>query len=528
MPQKTALISVSNKNSLLPFARGLTKLKYHLLATGGTYQYLKKNHLAVQEIKTLTNFPEILDGRVKTLHPKIFGGILARALPADQKTLQKYQIPTINLVCVNLYPFSQTIQKKSCTLTAALEQIDIGGVALLRAAAKNFPRVTVVVDPTDYPAILSKLQQNQLPISTRQKLASKALALTAQYDTTISNFLNSKQTQNSQTAPSNPASNLPTTITLSTPTLTTEFQTSLKLRYGENPHQKAHFLKEKNNNCSNIANARVLNGKALSFNNLVDADTAWRLALDFPRPTAAIIKHANPCGVASAPTIEKALTRAFTADTKSPFGGIVALNRPATPAIAAILRPFFLEIIIAPSFSKSALKILQRKKNLRLLATGKGPIEKQEIDLKKIGGGLLIQNYDTRRLTAADCQVVSTKTPTTQQLQDLIFAANVCRQTKSNAIVLAKNELTVGIGAGQTARVDAVEIALAKAGTRASQSVLASDAFFPFADSITVAAHAGLSAILEPGGSIRDPEVIKAADQANLALVFSGVRGFKH
>lgn len=514
---QTALISVSDKSGLVEFARNLVKLNFQLISTGGTARELKKNKIPVREIAELTSFPEILGGRVKTLHPKILGGILARENSEDYKTLQSQQIPKINLVCVNLYPFAQTIQKKKCSTAQAIEQIDIGGVALLRAAAKNFARVIVVSTPNDYPEILTKLKKRKLNLTERRKLAARAFQKTCQYDALITDFLKNA------TPTKNPGLGLPQTLPKKF-----NFIPAGKLRYGENPHQQAQFFREASNHFANIANAKILAGKALSFNNLVDADTAFRLPADFKLPTAAIIKHTNPCGVASAATIELALTCALKADLKSPFGGIVALNRPATKKIATILQPLFLEIVIAPSFTPEALKIFRTKKNLRLLATGTGKPDTQEIDFKKIGGGLLFQDYDHRRVVKKDCRIVSARLPTSHQLQDLLFAANVCRHAKSNAIVIARDLATVGIGTGQTARVDAVEIALAKAGTRASGSSLASDAFFPFADSVEVAARAGITALIEPGGSIRDPEVIAAADRANLILVFSGVRGFRH
>jgi phosphoribosylaminoimidazolecarboxamide formyltransferase / IMP cyclohydrolase len=505
MTKPIALVSVSDKTNLIPFSKKLIKLGFKIISTGGTAKLLSKNKIPVIQISTLTEFPEILNGRVKTLHPKIFGGILAQENKKDLDELQKLDIQPIDLVCVNLYPFSKTIKQKNCVLKKAIEQIDIGGVTLLRAAAKNFERVTVVSSPDQYSIVAEKLTQKKMDLTERKNLAAAVFAKTQQYDVLIANFLQGKNYQ------------LP------------NFVTQKRLRYGENPHQNAILMRENKNNFSNIANANVLQGKELSFNNLVDADFAFRIVQDFSAPTVAVIKHANPCGIASAPKIELALKNALSADKKSPFGGIVALNKNVNRSCAEIIKSFFIEVIVAPSFTTEAKKIFQTKKNLRLLAIEDfQKKEKRELEFKKIGGGLLIQDQDSRVITMQDLKIVTKKPPTKIQIQNLIFAANCCKHAKSNAIVLAKNLITVGIGAGQTARVDAVEIALAKAGTRAVNSVLASDAFFPFADSVEVAARAGVVAIIQSGGSIRDAEVITAADAANLVMVFSGVRGFRH
>lgn len=482
----------------------MRRLNFIILSTGGTAQVLRKNKIPVVEVAELTGFPEILGGRVKTLHPKIFGGILARNSKTDALDLRKNGIAKIDLVCVNLYPFAATIAKHGIKDAAAVEQIDIGGVSLLRAAAKNFSRVVVVADPRDYSAVVQKLTSGQLDVGERKKLAAAAFTQTARYDGLIAGFLGG------------------------TESFAPIYEFARHLRYGENPHQAATLFRDPAASGSNVANAKVLAGKELSFNNLVDADFALRLVSDFVPPTAAIIKHANPCGVASAKTIAEALKRAIAVDKKSPFGGVIAVNQPFSVAAALLVEKIFLEVIVAPSFAAGAQKVLRRKKNLRLLAVGKIEIDLREVNLKKIGGGLLVQNEDTRVVTAADLKVVTKKSPTAAQVRDLVFAANVCKHAKSNAIVLAKDGTTTGIGAGQTARVDAVEIAIAKAGTRASGSVLASDAFFPFPDAVEVAARAGVSAIVQSGGSIRDSEVIKAADLANVAMVFSSVRAFRH
>jgi len=500
--QKTALISVSDKTGLAEFARRLVELNFTILSTGGTFDFLRKNKIAVARVDDLTEFPEILGGRVKTLHPKIFGGILARDSKSDSAELKKFAIPKINLVAVNLYPFEKTITKKNVQFADAIENIDIGGVSLLRAAAKNFERVVVVSSPEKYAEILEKLKKG-ISKTERQKLAAAAFAVTQKYDALIANFLGAE-------------GGLPV------------FEFQKNLRYGENPHQSATLFHEIGNSKSYLANAEILGGKELSFNNLMDADFAIRIPFDFAKPTAAIIKHANPCGVASDAKISSALEKALAADKKSPFGGIIALNRPVDKKCAEIIRPFFMEVVIAPSFEKSALAILQKKKNLRLFAIGNFKNDPDELDFKKIGGGVLVQKRDTKIIDSKNLKIVTKKPPTVNQICDLVFAANVCKHAKSNSIVIVKDEVSVGIGAGQTARVDAVEIAIAKAGTRASDAVLASDAFFPFSDSVEVAAKNGIAAIIQPGGSIRDAESIEAADRANLVMVFSGVRGFKH
>jgi phosphoribosylaminoimidazolecarboxamide formyltransferase / IMP cyclohydrolase len=500
--KKIALISVSDKSGILEFARGLRKLGFDLISTGGTFAHLKKNKIKVMKVEDLTGFPEILSGRVKTLHPKVFGGILANGGAEHAKDLKTHSIPKIDLVCVNLYPFQKTIEQKGVKEAEAIEQIDIGGVSLLRAAAKNFERVIVVSHPKRYEDVLIQLK-NGMKREDRKKLAALAFEETRKYDSIIATFLGSEN-----------------------PIPAFEFQK--KLRYGENPHQEAYLYHELGNTSACLANAKVLGGKELSFNNLMDADFAIRLPFDFVQPAVAIIKHANPCGVAVSGKIENALIKALNADKKSPFGGIIALNKKVNKACAEIVRPLFMEVVIAPKFDKDALKILSQKKNLRLLEIGDFKNDPNEIDLKKISGGVLSQRRDTRVVAEKYLKIVSKKPPTARQIKDLIFAAIACKHTKSNAIVLAKDGVAVGIGAGQTARVDAVEIAVAKAGSRASGSVLASDAFFPFADGVEAAAAAGIDAIIHPGGSIRDAEVIAAADRANVVMVFSGVRGFKH
>jgi phosphoribosylaminoimidazolecarboxamide formyltransferase/IMP cyclohydrolase len=531
--KKVALISVSDKSGILEFARGLVKLGYEIVSTGGSYKHLTQNKIKVKRVEDLTGFPEILGGRVKTLNPSIFGGILNKNQNSYFKEIRNYRnklmhgfkkptkpdlfflslfqlfekiFPTkpisIDLVCVNLYPFEATIAKKGVKESEAIENIDIGGVSLLRASAKNFERVVVVASPSKYGEVLEKLK-NGMKREERKQLASEAFAQTQKYDSLIANYLGKENL-------------IPT------------FEFQKDLRYGENPHQEAFLFHEVGNGKANLTNAKVLQGKELSFNNLMDADFAIRIPFDFSQPSCAIIKHANPCGVALSGRIEDALQKALDSDKKSPFGGIIALNRSVNLACAKIIQPLFIEVVVAPSFEKSALKLLAKKKNLRLLAIGNFVNDENEIDFKKIGGGVLVQKRDTRIVKESELKIVSKRIPTKQQIKDLLFASTVCKHAKSNAIVLAKDGVAVGIGAGQTARVDAVEIAVAKAGSRVSGSVLASDAFFPFADGVEAATKAGVSAIIQPGGSIRDKEVVKAANQANIAMVFSGVRGFKH
>ncbi len=503
MATQTALLSVADKTDIVSFARQLKKLGYTIISTGGTARLLRKQKITVTDVADLTGFPEILSGRVKTLHPAVFGGILADSSGEHSNELKQHKIGKIDLVCVNLYPFAETIAKPKVKLAEAVEKIDIGGVSLLRAAAKNFDRVVVVSRPEQYTEVVRNLKTNKLKITERRSLAAAAFAQTTKYDGLITGYLGEEHY------------------------FTPIYEQVKRLRYGENPHQEAVLYREPADG-HGVANAAVLQGKPLSFNNLVDAEVALQIVQDFDKPTAAVIKHACPCGIASHTNISEALARALAADEKSPFGGIIALNRPVTKAVAEIIRPFFIEVVLAPSFDKAALKILNQKKNLRLLALGDLKNNPDCIEVKKVSGGLLVQSCDQRIVTAKDLKVVTKRPPTKQEITDLIFAANAVKHTKSNAIVLVKDQITVAIGAGQTARVDAVEIAIAKAGTRASGSVMASDAFFPFADSIETAARAGIQAIVQPGGSIRDSEVIKAANAANIAMVFTGIRSFRH
>lgn len=505
-PQKTALLSVSDKTGIVAFAKKLKKLDYRILSTGGTAALLRDNKVSVIEVNDITSCPEMLGGRVKTLQPEIFGGILSDRSAKHARDLKAHGIENIDLVCVNLYPFAATIAQPNVTLKQAIEKIDIGGVSLLRAAAKNHAHVLVVADPADYDRTAAALKTKKLSTLPRE-LAVKAFQQTAGYDALIAQYLGSEADalsyhhHHAETVP---------------------------LRYGENPHQEAVLYREPENDYAGVAHAKVLQGKELSYNNLVDAEVAWNIVADFTAPTASVIKHACPCGVATHAKIDTALARALDADKKSPFGGIIALNRPVSAAAAKIIATLFLEVIIAPSFHPAALRTLKKKVNLRLLAMGSTKRKPADIDIKKIGGGLLVQRRDDSLIEQKQLKIVTKKTPTAKQARDLLFAANVCKHVKSNAIVLVKDGVTVGIGAGQTSRVDAVEIAVDKAGTRASGAVMASDAFFPFADGLTAGTAAGVAAVIHPGGSIRDAEVIKAADAANISMAYSGVRGFKH
>ncbi|MBI4298499.1 MAG: bifunctional phosphoribosylaminoimidazolecarboxamide formyltransferase/IMP cyclohydrolase [Chloroflexi bacterium] len=505
-----ALISVYDKAGVVEFARSLTQSGTKLVSTGGTYKTLTEAGLAVQQVSDLTGFPEILDGRVKTLHPRVHGGILARRESADHiAQLSKHKIEPIDMVVVNLYPFMETILRSGVTLDEALENIDIGGPTMIRAAAKNFKDVVVVVDPKDYSWISEHLKEGNLTLEERKGLAQKAFQHVALYDTTIAQYLRQGDGQ------------FPEEITLGYTKLFT-------LRYGENPHQRAAFYAQVPSP-QGIASARQLHGKELSFNNILDADAAWRAVCDFSESAVAIIKHTNPCGLAVHQNQAEAYRQAYEGDPVSAFGGIVAFNRRLTGEAAEAMRRIFYEIVVAPGYDTEALEILMKKKDLRILEI---PQQKQgpqkNLDLRKVGGGILLQSYDDIQEDAATWKAVTHRHPTSQELDELAFAWKVVKHIKSNAIVLVKDRAIVGMGAGQPNRVTSVHLALRSAGDKAKGSVLASDAFFPFADGVELAAQGGITAIAQPGGSIRDPEVIAAADRANIAMVFTGVRHFRH
>ena len=517
---KQALISVSDKAGVLEFARGLQQLGVIILSTGGTARLLADAGVAVTEVADYTGFPEMLDGRVKTLQPKVHAGILARRdLPEHVATLKKHDIPTIDLVVVNLYPFAATVAKPSCTLEDAIENIDIGGPTMVRAAAKNHPHVAIVTDPADYPDVLAEMQTNGGSVSdaTRFDLAKKAFSHTAAYDSAISNYLTAINADGTRSA-------YPAQINFN-------FAKVQDMRYGENPHQSAAFYRDLNAVKGGIADYTQLQGKELSYNNIGDADAAWECVKTFEQPACVIVKHANPCGVAIAGTPLHAYQLAYTTDTTSAFGGIIAFNRELDGDTAiAITANQFVEVIIAPSVTEAAMQVLAKKQNVRLLTVPLSGLPNQ-YDLKRVNGGLLVQSPDTLNVQAAQLRVVSRVQPDAAQLQDLLFAWRVAKYVKSNAIVFCKNGRTLGVGAGQMSRVDSTRIAVIKAQNAQlslTGSVVASDAFFPFRDGVDVLAEAGAKAVIQPGGSMRDEEVIAAADEHGLAMVLTGYRHFRH
>ncbi|MFA5829007.1 MAG: bifunctional phosphoribosylaminoimidazolecarboxamide formyltransferase/IMP cyclohydrolase [Candidatus Gracilibacteria bacterium] len=510
---KRALISVSDKTGLVEFAQVLAKGGVEILSTGGTAKALKEAGIKVTEVSDFTGFPEILDGRVKTLHPKIHGGLLAlREKPEHMEQIKKLGIEPIDLVVVNLYPFEETVEREDATAAEIIENIDIGGPSMIRSAAKNFGSVTVVTNPMDYAGVMEEFKKNgDTTLETRKLLARKAFSRTYQYDEAIDHYFRKELGE--------------------AELLDLHYEKVQSLRYGENPHQKAAFFRNPLNKDANITNAKVLHGKQLSFNNIVDGDAALELVKEFKKPTVAVIKHNNPCGVASAETIEEAFELAFNVDPMSSFGGVIAMNRPCNMNLVNSInqKKWFVEIIISPKFEEDALKELMKKPNLRLLETGPLKLDLQSRDIKKVAGGILIQTKDTYLVSEKDLKVVTKKQPTPEQIKSMLFATTIVKHVKSNAIVLAKAEVVMGIGAGQMSRVDAVHLACYKAGTeRAKGSVMASDAFFPFADGVEMAAENGIEAIVHPGGSIRDEEVIKRADELGLVMVVTGVRFFRH
>lgn len=513
-----ALVSVSDKTGILEFCRHLNSLGIELLSTGGTASLLAENHVPVTEVSNYTGFPEMMDGRVKTLHPKVHGGILGRR-GVDDAVMAENGIKPIDMVVVNLYPFEQTVANPDCNLETAIENIDIGGPSMIRGAAKNHNDVAIVVDPSDYETILAELQDNDTSLSheTRFKLALKSFEHTARYDTMIAAYL-SKVVD---------AGSFPETLNL-------QFHRLQSMRYGENPHQHAAFYGEKNPPAGSIAAAKQLQGKELSYNNIADADAALECVKSFDsQPACVIVKHANPCGVAIADNIFDAYNLAYATDPTSAFGGIIAFNRELDEKTATeITERQFVEVIIAPLVSEGAKAALAKKKNVRVLETGFWTSANTAAqDFKRVGGGLLVQDRDTGSITAADIKVVSKRAPTEQELADLLFVWKVAKFVKSNAIVYGKNGQTIGIGAGQMSRVYSAKIAGIKAadeGLVVPGSAMASDAFFPFRDGIDAAAAAGITAVIHPGGSMRDQEVIDAADEHNIAMVLTGMRHFRH
>ena len=519
-PIARALLSVSDKTGLVEFARGLADLGVALLSTGGTAKALAAAGLEVTEIDAYTGFPEMLDGRVKTLHPKVHAGILARRDSSEHAaTLAAHGIPPIDLVVVNLYPFRETIARAGCTLAEAIENIDIGGPTLVRAAAKNHAGVGVVVDPDDYDTLLRELQTNggSLTAATRFGLAQKAFSHTAAYDGAISNYLSARDEAGT-------ARSFPDRFNWQGAKLQ-------DLRYGENPHQQAAFYRDETPAGGTIAAARQLQGKELSYNNIADSDAAWECVKTFSETACVIVKHANPCGVAVAGTPLEAYRKALATDPTSAFGGIIAFNREVDAETADAVGAQFVEVLIAPSYTAEALERNAKKANVRVLKLALAMVPQRTWDSKRVGGGMLIQTADFDNLAVGELKVVTKKSPTAAQLTDLLFAWRVARFVKSNAIVYCAGGATLGIGAGQMSRVDSTRIAAIKAanaGLALAGSVVASDAFFPFRDGLDVVADNGAIAIIQPGGSMRDAEVIAAADERGIAMVFTGIRHFRH
>jgi phosphoribosylaminoimidazolecarboxamide formyltransferase / IMP cyclohydrolase len=518
MPIRRALLSVSNKDGLVEFAQALHRHGVAILSTGGTATLLEQHGVPVTQVSSHTGFPEIMDGRVKTLHPKIHGGLLGRR-DVDEAVMQTHGIDAIDLLVVNLYPFAATVAKPDCTFEDAIENIDIGGPAMVRAAAKNHDRVTVIVDPSDYATVLDELQTNGGAIreARRKKLAAKAFAHTASYDSAVASYLGRVTDSASAEYPES---------------LALHFKKRLDLRYGENPHQSAAFYTVPDSPGASIGTATQLQGKMLSYNNVADGDTAFECVRQFSEPACVIVKHANPCGVAVASDILAAYDRAYRTDKTSAFGGIIAFNRPLTAVTArAIVDRQFVELIIAPEVEPEALEICARKENVRVLTTGKIKATNIRHEFKSVNGGLLAQMRDEGMVTKADLKVVTKRKPSDSELDDLLFAWQVCKYVKSNAIIYVKDRMTIGVGAGQMSRVVSSRIAAMKAkdeGLTVSGSVMASDAFFPFRDGLDVAAEFGISAVIQPGGSMRDQEVIAAADEHGIAMVLTGMRHFRH
>ena len=528
-PVRRALISVSDKTGIVEFAQALHAAGVEILSTGGTYKLLIDNQIPAIEVSDYTGFPEMMDGRVKTLHPKIHGGVLGRR-GQDDSVMEEHGINPIDLVVVNLYPFAETVAKPDCPLPLATENIDIGGPTMVRSAAKNHAYVGIVVNASDYGMVLNDLNKvNGLSYKTRFALALKAFEHTSSYDGMIANYLGTIDQS---------ADELSTDDRLAFPqTFNSQFHKVQEMRYGENPHQKAAFYVEANPAEASIATAKQIQGKELSYNNVADTDAALEAVKSFTKPACVIVKHANPCGVAVVPEdeggIRKAYDLAYATDSESAFGGIIAFNRELDGETAqAIVDRQFVEVIIAPKVSAEAAAVVEAKKNVRLLECGEWPAERAAaFDYKRVNGGLLVQDRDNGMITADDLKVVTKRTPTEAELNDLIFAWKVAKFVKSNAIVYAKDRQTVGVGAGQMSRVNSARIAAIKAehaGLQVEGAVMASDAFFPFRDGIDNAAKAGIKAIIQPGGSIRDEEVIAAADEAGIAMVFTGMRHFRH
>lgn len=509
---KRALISVWDKTGIVDFSKKLVDLGWEIISTGGTKKALQEAGLEVIDISDITGFPEAFDGRVKTLHPSIHGGLLhVRENEEHVKTLKELDMKPIDLVVNNLYPFKQTVLKEGVTHEEVIENIDIGGPSMIRAAAKNYRYVTVIVDPKDYEKVIDELRKNgETSLKTRGILARKVFQYTSNYDTLIANYFNEKDNVD-----------FPDTITLT-------FEEKVGLRYGENPHQKAAFYREVGDNRGTLTGTTQLHGKELSFNNINDTNGALEILKEFEEPTVVAVKHANPCGIGSGENLLEAYKKAYESDKVSIFGGIIAANREVDEEVAEMINNIFIEVVVAPSYTKQALEILKSKKNIRLLELK--DIMKNDYksyDVKKVLGGILVQERDTV-LLKEDLEVVTKRKPTEKELEELVFAWKAVKNVKSNSVVLVKDKGTIGIGMGQTNRIWAVEQAIEHSGEKVKGSVLASDGFFPFGDSIEALAKAGVTAVIQPGGSIRDEESIKAADENNMAMVFTHMRHFKH
>ncbi|MBL4695083.1 bifunctional phosphoribosylaminoimidazolecarboxamide formyltransferase/IMP cyclohydrolase [Candidatus Gracilibacteria bacterium] len=506
MAIQRVLISVSDKSGIVDFAQKLADAGAEILSTGGTARVLKEAGIEVVDVSDYTGFPEMMNGRVKTLHPKVHGGLLAlRDNPEHMKEAEENDVKMIDMVVVNLYPFEETIAKEGVEEAEAIENIDIGGPSMIRSAAKNFRFVTVVVDPADYDSIDLEMDE-----AGRKKLARKAFTMTSRYDLAIDNYFREVCDE-------------PELMNL-------HYEKVSSLRYGENPHQKAAFFRNPDNEDSNITNAKVLHGKQLSFNNIVDGNSALELVKEFKDPTAVFIKHNNPCGAASADTIEEAFREGHGVDPMSAFGCIIAVNREFTDEMVDYMKEqkMFVEVVMAPSYSEGALKRLMTRKNLRILDLGALKRDLMSTDVKKVAGGILIQTKDTYELKPEDLKVVTKKAPSDEEIQSMLFATQVCKHVMSNAVVMAKGRTVTAVGAGQMSRLDSVYIAGKKGGDRVKGSVMASDAFFPFTDAMEAAIELGVTAIIQPGGSIRDEEVIARADELGISMVFSGRRYFRH
>ncbi|HKP47006.1 MAG TPA: bifunctional phosphoribosylaminoimidazolecarboxamide formyltransferase/IMP cyclohydrolase [Pyrinomonadaceae bacterium] len=528
---RRALISVSDKTGIIDFARALITFGVDIISTGGTARALREAGIEVRDVSDVTGFPEMMDGRVKTLHPKIHGALLAlRDDEAHIEAIQAQGIQPIDMVVVNLYPFEETIKREGVTIDEAVEQIDIGGPAMIRSAAKNFRDVAIVTTPGDYDQVISELSHfnGSLSLDLREELAGSAFAHTAAYDSMINDFFSARQAQMFvrevyPAAKDRPVINGSESTSLPE-VIRPSFTKIINVRYGENPHQSAALYDD---GTTGIGTAHLLSGKEMSFNNYVDADAAWQLVCDFEDLACAIIKHTNAAGAAIGEDTEEAYRRALACDPVSAFGGIVAFNQAVDERAAKAINEIFVEVVVAPDFDKSAIEVLSSKKNLRILRASK-PKATSGVQYKQISGGMLVQTSDAHKLKAEDLKVVTKRAPSDNEIKDLLFAWIVCKHTKSNAIVYARDRQTVGVGAGQMSRVDSVKIAAMRAQLPVKGAVLASDAFFPFRDGIDEAAKHGITAIIQPGGSMRDAEVIAACDEHGLAMVFTGIRHFRH